>query len=186
MGELTGAIYGGALYGAAAEENAADEIYEQVLVMQELLKSFPDFMRLIRSAALSKQEKKDALRAVLEGRVNRLMVNTMMTVIDKKREKYLPDILDSYERSYFAGIGIAKGQLITAVPAGKKQIKHLEKILSRKTGKQIIIENIVDESIIGGAKLKLEGMLTDGSLRGRIDALKCELNGNMVKAGDGQ
>ena len=44
--------------------------------------------------------------------------------------------------------------------------------LRNTRGKKIIMENIVDDNIIGGLKIKIGSFVYDGSIRGYLDRFK--------------
>ena len=54
-------------------------------------------------------------------------------------------------------------------------IKNMRRKLSELTGKQVILETQIDADLIGGIRLRYEGVQLDGSLRSRLDALRRNL-----------
>ncbi|MBQ9748446.1 MAG: ATP synthase F1 subunit delta [Clostridia bacterium] len=68
--------------------------------------------------------------------------------------------------------GILRVEAITAVSMTAKQTEALGAKLKRMTGKQVIVSNTVDKTILGGVKLRYEGLQIDGSLKSRLETLE--------------
>ena len=63
-------------------------------------------------------------------------------------------------------MGQEVARVVSAVKLGQEKISDLQRTLSKIRGKKIIIENHVDESIIGGMRIEIGSFLYDGSVRG--------------------
>ena len=58
----------------------------------------------------------------------------------------------------------------------KEEIKKLEENLSSKYNANIILENIVDETVLGGVLVRLGNKEIDGTIKTRLENLKQELS----------
>ena len=58
----------------------------------------------------------------------------------------------------------------------KEEIKKLEENLSSKYNANIILENIVDKTILGGVLVRLGNKEIDGTIKTRLENLKQELS----------
>lgn len=61
-------------------------------------------------------------------------------------------------------------------PGVKKDLIHLLK--GRYGGKEIILEEKIDEEVIGGVKIEIENEMIDMTLKNKVDKLKKHLNKN--------
>ena len=97
------------------------------------------------------------------------------------------DLINSNEKTAFSfeilpplkGTGIEKLYetiAITAVKLSEKEIKDLEKNLSIKYNKNVTLNNIVDETILGGVLVKLGNEEIDGTVRTRLSKMKNQLS----------
>ena len=64
---------------------------------------------------------------------------------------------------------------ITAVPMEKVTQDKLKQILVKKLDKDIIFENEIDESIIGGVLLKVGDKVFDGTIRSELKSVEKQL-----------
>ena len=65
--------------------------------------------------------------------------------------------------------GIERVEAVTAVPMSSEQMERLEKRLSEKLNRTVIVRNTVDGGILGGMKLRYMGVQLDGSIKTRLD-----------------
>ena len=70
-----GNAYGEALYDLAKGENLTDEILGQITALDESFRQEPDFLRLLQSANLSKQERCQIVEDSFRGKVHDYVLN---------------------------------------------------------------------------------------------------------------
>ena len=78
-----GSVYGQALYSLALEESLTGEILGQLAVLDDSFRENPDFIRLLSSPNLSKQERCAILDDSFRGKVNGYVLNFMKILTEK-------------------------------------------------------------------------------------------------------
>jgi len=68
-----------------------------------------------------------------------------------------------------------RGKLSVARPLSLSQTKALQQALEEKTQKALLLETVVDKSLIGGISIQVGNMLFDGSLKGQLENLRTRL-----------
>ena len=58
--------------------------------------------------------------------------------------------------------------LSSAAPLPEEDIEEIKQALSKKLGKKIELNNSVDETLIGGAVIKIGDHMIDGSVRSQL------------------
>ena len=71
----------------------------------------------------------------------------------------------AYDEHY----NIERVEAISAIPLTSEQINKLQIKLEKVTGKQIVVTNTIDSSILGGMKLRYLGIQLDGSIKTKLD-----------------
>ena len=95
MAKLVSKTYGEALYEAAMEAGKpgrADELYEEVKQLCQILKDNPEFDSMMLHPGISKQEKLDAVEKIFKGRVSDELTGLLEIVIQKERYSELQNI----------------------------------------------------------------------------------------------
>src|SRR5579875_3681040 len=87
----------------------------------------------------------------------------------------LRDIAAAYRELWHRARGIVTAQVTTAVPLSDAQRALLAERLGRYVGRQVELETNVDPSIMGGVVARVGDLLLDGSVRGRLEALRRRL-----------
>ena len=85
------------------------------------------------------------------------------------------DIAEAYRRlvdKYLGVEGVEDAEVITAIPLDDEDKLKLAQRLTDMFGKAIVLKPKVDPSIIGGLIIKVGDELIDGSVRGKLEALK--------------
>ena len=89
-------------------------------------------------------------------------------------------VMEAYAALCDEARGILRVEAITAVPLTAKQTEALVAMLERKTGKQIVVSNTVDKTILGGMTLRYAGLQIDGSLKTRLATLERSLRDTVL------
>ena len=116
------------------------------------------------------------MKKIFENQLSDNMNNFLKIVIDKDRMSAIEDIKESYKNLLNDKNNILEGTAITAVPLNEEEIKDLEKNLSKKYNKNVTLNNIVDESILGGVLVKLGNEEIDGTVKTRLAKIKNQLS----------
>lgn len=168
--------YAEALFQVGEENNSTTKLYEELNAVLDILKSDKSFYNVLKSPLISKGEKKDIIENIFNNRVQNDLKNFFKLLIDKERISSLELIHKSFKSLLNEKNNIVEGKAITAIPMSKEEIKKLEENLSNKYNTNIILENVVDKTILGGVLVKLGNKEIDGTIKTRLDNLKQELS----------
>ena len=167
-----GSVYGEALYSLALEGNLTDRILEELNVLNQCLTDEPEFIRLLSSPNLSKQERCAVLDDSFRGKVHAYVLNFMKILTEKGYMKHFSDCCKAFENHYNLDNGILPVTAITAVALTGAQAEKLSEKLSRVTGKQVKLLQKVDPSVLGGVRLDYDGKRLDDTVSHRMDAIR--------------
>ena len=168
--------YAEALFQVGEESNSTTKLYEELNAVLDILKSDKNFYNVLKSPLISKGEKKEIIENVFNNRIENDLKNFFKILIDKERISYLELIQKSFKELLNEKNNIIEGKAITAIPMRKEEIKKLVENLSSKYNANIILENIVDKTILGGILVRLGNKEIDGTIKTRLENLKQELS----------
>lgn len=167
-----GSVYGEALYTLALEEGLSSDLLGELTVLNQSFSCEPDFIRLLSSPNLSKQERCRILDDSFRGKIHEYVLNFLKILTEKGYMKHFSDCCAAYEDHYNRDNGILPVTAITAVALNPEQAKKLTGKLSRITGKQIKLRNRVDPACLGGVRLDYDGKRLDDTVSHRLDAIR--------------
>lgn len=171
MAELIASRYASALFDAGKDLDKVSEFYEELKLLREVFKEEEKLIQILSHPKISKNEKKDLIKNIFQNQVSQELINFLYILIDKKREKNILEIIKVYEDLYYDYEGVLRVMATTASLMKEDSKNRLSKVLEEKLNKKILIKNKVEEDIIGGVKLEIEGKLIDGTIKGKLDAM---------------
>ena len=171
-----GSVYGGSLYELAKDESLGKLIGEQLAVLQQSFRQEPDFIRLLSSPNLAKQERCQILDDSFRGKVHPYLLNFLKILTEKGYMRYFSDCCDAYTEHYDQDNGILRVTAVSAVALSSEQADKLKAKLSRITGKEIALRNRIDPAVLGGVRLDYDGKRLDDTVSNRMDTIRDLLN----------
>lgn len=177
MAELAEKIYGDALFQSALEENKLDEIKTQLNTLAAAFQAESAFLSMMDSPAMDAGDKQKILEETFAEKVEKILYNFLRILSDKRRMGLFLPIVEQFGTLYRQHIGLLEVEAVTAVAMSENQKQKLQEKLSKLTGKQILLRNSVDASIIGGVILKYNNQEIDGSVREKLSALRHQIRG---------
>lgn len=106
--------------------------------------------------------------------VERTIERFVGLLIERRQGSLLPEILEAVEST--PEYGTVEVTMTTAEALDGTASENFRERLEKKLDTPVYLTNATDPSLIGGATLRYEDILFDGSLRARLDALKRQLS----------
>ena len=171
-----GSVYGEALYDLCKSEDLTADILQQITVLEESFAQEPDFLRLLSSANLGKQERCEVLDNTFRGKVHAYVLNFLKILTEKGYSRHFSDCCAAYREHYNQDHGILPVQAVTAVALTENQKAKLSAKLGEITGKTIQLTNRVEPACLGGVRLDFDGKRLDDTVSHRLESVRSMLN----------
>lgn len=164
--------YGGALYALAVEHGCADALLESLNAASELLDENSRYVGMLENPALPKDERLALLDAAFGAGVHPFVLNFMKILCEKREMGVLHGAAADFRARWDEASGRLGAVAQSAVPLTKAQQDKLSAKLSELTRKQVYVRYEVDPSLVGGVRVKVAGKELDGTVQGRLEALR--------------
>ena len=164
--------YAESLFRLATAEDMADRVEEELHELERLYHTNPEMKEFINNPRIRAEGKKDALAELLGDKLSRVALNHMHLLIDQERGRMLPKVAEEYYRLASEARARVTAEVITAVPISDDSRERLGEQLKRITKKDVYLRARVDESIVGGAIVRVGDKVLDGSVRNKLNQLK--------------
>jgi F-type H+-transporting ATPase subunit delta len=122
-------------------------------------------------------EMKKAILAEFLGKTNPLALNLAYLLVHKRKLDIAGDMSRQYDRLVDAHYGIAHVEVITVLPLDDEDRKRISSRFEEIVGHKVVIDAQVDPSMVGGIKARIGDTLIDGSVKGKLGALRKSLVG---------
>lgn len=167
--------YGQALYDLAKAEDLSDEILHQLLALNDSFSAEPDFLRLLRSANLSVQQRCGIIDDSFKGKLHDYVVNFLKILTENGQVRHFSDCVNTYRQQYNLDNNILPVTAVTAVALSEEQTQKLRQKLAAITGQTVLLTNRVDPSVLGGVRLDYHGKRLDDTVSHRLDSVRSML-----------
>ncbi|MBE6637988.1 MAG: ATP synthase F1 subunit delta [Ruminococcaceae bacterium] len=166
--------YGNALFLLAKEEGTCERIKNEAGCVNSLLNSHPKYLTLLDTPAVPNAEKHQLVDTAFLG-MHPHLLNFIKILISKRSVYLFPRAYAAYCDAYDEENNILHASAVTAVPLSKEQSDMLTAKLCKITGKNVILNNKIDRSLVGGVRLQFDGKQLDSSIDAQLAALRRSL-----------
>ena len=175
-----GSVYAQALYDLARDEGLSEAILKEMKLLRNAFSENAEFIRLLSTPNLSKDERVKILDDSFAGRIQPYVLNFLKILTEKGYARHFSDCCEAYQELYNEDNGILPVRAVTAVPMTEEQIKRLSLKLQEITGKRIELENRIDPKCLGGVRLDYDGKRVEDTVQHRLDAVRSLLKNTML------
>lgn len=171
--------YAKALFQVGKDENSLDKFNKTLTEMGQLYADYPEVADGLTNP-LYPQDVREKVMEHLVGamKASSLMANFFNLLVQKRRTDVLPDIAQVFQTLVDEENNICQGTVVSASKVSAALNKKIKATLEKITGKEVIVKNEVDPSIIGGIIAKVGDLVLDGSIKTQLTDLKESIKGS--------
>lgn len=170
-----GVRYAKALLNVAIEKKLLEEVKNDLLFLDSLAVSVPEFNQVLSSPVVKPSEKQAIFSSALVKNTNELTLQFINLLVLHRRESRLRDIIRNFIDQYREYKGILSATLITPVVIDDSIRNKISALLKEKYEKNIELTPKVDSSIIGGFILQVADLQLDSSVQTHLKKVRQEL-----------
>ncbi|WP_452596717.1 ATP synthase F1 subunit delta [Pontimicrobium sp. MEBiC01747] len=169
--------YAKAVLSLASDQKTTEVVNNDMKLIASTIAESKDLRDMLNSPVVSPSIKKASLLEIFKGS-NALTFNAIDTLITNKRIALLENVSLEYTRLYDEQRGTEVATVTTALPlTDDLKVKVLAKV-KELTGKEVEVENIIDEDILGGFILRVGDIQYNASIANQLNKLKREFTLN--------
>lgn len=159
--------YAKAAFEFASENRAMTTWSNQLKALSQLVES-DEIVSIVSNPAISQA---DVVVAIKEN-VDENFANFLMLIAENKRLLFIPAIAEQFEAIANEQRSKKSAEVTLAYKADKELLDNLKSSLEKRFDCSINMKVKIDESIIGGAIVKVGDTVIDDSVSGRLEKLK--------------
>jgi F-type H+-transporting ATPase subunit delta len=182
QGEIVARSYASALFDLAESKGSAEAYGQALDEVGNLLDQEPAFGQFLETPRIDAREKKRLLRETFGGRIPEHVLNFLLLVVDKRRQKLLKLMAREYRDFVDKKMGRAHVEVTVARAVDGAAVADLKGRLSKALGKDVVPHVRVDPSLVGGIVVRSGDVLYDGSVRRRLQGLRRHLLSSSASA----
>lgn len=174
MNDAVVKVYSEAFFDLSSEKNKLDTHKKDLNYIIDIFNENKELNNLMENPVVSNEDKKELIEKIFVD-IDIDSKNLLNVLIDNKRFMILGDLVRDFNKKYNYANNILEGVVCSTRKLDKKDFKNLEKALNKKFDKKVELTNIIDESLIGGLSIYVDGKRIDNSIKNRLDSLKAHL-----------
>ena len=147
----------------SAEISALSGVYEAI-------KASP-LLRYFTNPTLSAKDRGAVAESLLSSKIFSFAPATkelFLVLAQDRRIKLLPRVLRELRNKREKLFGVTEAEMVSAIALSETQKKEVAKNFSRIIGKNTILREHVDPSVLGGILVRTEGILLDATLKRKM------------------
>lgn len=164
--------YAQALVQIALAENSIDPVEEGLVKADSTISNHLELKDALKNPNLKAAEKRTILTDIFENIIDGLVLEYIILLVNLDKSEIIPELVKEYKVLAQDIRGKTVADVTTAIPLPEEKITSLSAKIAKLVGKDVIVRNKVDASIIGGMLIHVEGKLIDASLKNQFEELK--------------
>ncbi|RLC04039.1 MAG: ATP synthase F1 subunit delta [Deltaproteobacteria bacterium] len=161
--------YAKALILIGQEDGQAEQYNVELGSIVGLFDTQEGFETALTNPLYNKNDRKKVLQAVLAATdLSAIMKSFLILLFDKGRIGFLREIASYYKDLADELKGVVKASIVSATELSSEAIEKMKEVLSKKTGKTIVLNVEQDPSLIGGVVSKIGDLVLDGSVKTQL------------------
>jgi len=164
--------YAKALFELAQDKNLLEDVSREMHDLQNALSNSSELLEFVVNPILTKEEKKLAIRRLFEKQINPFVFNFLLFLVEKRRLNMLKPICEVFDELYLDYKNIADVQIVSAFAVDPGQSEAILQKLRTKFHKDMRVQVSTDQSLIGGIKLCLQGVVYDFSFKTQLEKFR--------------
>ena len=171
--------YAKSLLSLAEEQGVLDEVNKDMLLFTKTCEENREFSLVLKNPIIKHDKKLNILEAIFGDKMNKLSLAILTLSTKKNREAILPAIAKQFHIQYNVFKGIEDAVIKTSIPLTDSLRNEFETIVKNISGKkEVEMEEIIDETLIGGYILKVGDKQIDSSVSGKLKRIRKDITIN--------
>lgn len=164
--------YAKALMSLGREDGHYQRYGRELREFSNLLEPEGEFFRALTFNLYPLENRRRLLDAVLEkSGFSILVINFLRLLVEKERIAQLSGILDHYDRLADEISNVTRASIESARPLDQSSVKKVVSALENITTGDVRAEVVLDESLIGGIRVRIGDLVLDGSVKSQLAGL---------------
>lgn len=156
---------------AAKDGGGPGALHQELTAAAAQFEGHPGLSETLTSPAVVVEAKQKIVEKVWAG-TSPLLRRLLALLAQRGRLGLLPAVARAFTEQWNASRGVVPAEAVSAVPLTAEQQQAVAHALGRATGRDVELTAAVDPTLLGGLLVRVEGQVYDGTVRGRLRALR--------------
>jgi len=164
--------YALALYEIAEKNGKVEEYIKELKEILELIKTNEELISVVKHPEITTSQKKRVFKSIFKGKVDDYILGFLLILIEKDRILYLEEKINEMEKIHLERQNILVANVKSVIPLNEDEKSTLIGKLKKMYGKNIILKEKIDKSIIGGLYIRVGDDVIDGTIKTKFEEIR--------------
>jgi F-type H+-transporting ATPase subunit delta len=164
--------YAKALFDSCQEQHLIDRVAAELESMNEQLKTETEIRALLIHPEIPIEGKRTVLKQLMPEGLSSETNAFLNLLLEHRLLELLSEISQVFAHMRLEAFGILKAVIETPRPLTSTLKEQLRTALASATGREIIIEEELNPTLIGGVRIQVGDRIIDASIAGRLNRIK--------------
>jgi F-type H+-transporting ATPase subunit delta len=169
-------VYAAALFALCEQAGTTDAVHGELEELVRLVETEPGLAAFFSSLAIGPDDREESLERMFRGRLSDLLLNTLQVMSRHGRLELFRPLLRAYVLRVQEARRQIEVQATSAIELDAAQKAEVHRVAQALSGKQPVIEYLVDPGLIGGLVLQIGDWRYDNSVRQHLHAARGRLS----------
>ena len=161
--------YAKALLIIGKEDGQAETYGDELDGFAKLMAKEKELEQAIINPLYGASGRKKVLETVIDKvGISKIVASFLLLLFDKGRFEFIGDINEFYQKLADELKGVLRASLVSASELSSETVEKIRTTLSKRTGKDIILQVEQDSSLIGGIVSRIGDLVLDGSIKSQL------------------
>ncbi len=167
--------YADALWEIAAEEGQEEQMMVELGFVAQIFSEYPELVTLLSSPMLDRRERVGVVRRVFDKIVPKPLLICLCLLCERREVSLLPSIARQYRERYDKEHACVEAVVRSAFSLSEAEKERIHISIEKKAKKSCRVIFSVDQTLLCGLVIEMDGRVLDGSARGRWKRMGEEL-----------
>ena len=177
---ISATIYAQSFY-EIAKEKGCESFLKEWIIFKELLEQNPKLNDILQSYLISFEEKDALIDQIFKSYFHKNIVNGIKLIVEKRDFNKMVAIIEKTINLLHQHLNISSGIIYSPKPIKSSQIKEITSLMTKKIKKKVVLENHIDQELLGGVKIILNQKIYDHTINYHLKQLYSEIKERMEK-----
>ena len=164
--------YGEALFALGLETNTLSEINNDLQFISEVFEKAPEYRDFLQSPSILKSERLKTINDMFENNISEYSLSFLSILCEKGRAGLFSECQNEFNKLYIESQRVLIARVKSAAPLDESQKQQLKNKLEKQSGHQVVLECSIDETLLGGVLIEMDGTEIDATLKHRLQEIK--------------
>jgi F-type H+-transporting ATPase subunit delta len=174
--------YADALVELAQEQDALDEVRDQMAALLEAFAQEPGGLVVLESPRVTEEAKAGVIERAFRGTLHDAVTNTLGVVVKHGRGMSLRSVCEETVARADAALNRVTVLAQTATPLEDAARDKLREVVKAATGHTPMLEEKVRPELLGGLRIRVGDQVVDATMRARLREMRRRLDAPRISA----